>query len=145
MEELHAPARGDDLGDRIPAGEGGPVDVDLELEFARQPGQEGVPQRRTVEAIEFEGVVVVTEPEVLRRERLTVAGELFRQPTRPVERCPVPIREPGHDDTWAAQRGHSPRDRVDIGAQVVERDVRGDRAQAVLAEEGRDSIRRQLG
>ena len=69
VEQAHAIGGRADLGDRIAATERRPVDVQLDLDLGRKLGQQDVPDRRAVQRRELEVVVVVAEPDPVRRER----------------------------------------------------------------------------
>ena len=129
MEEAHAAGCSLDLGDRIPPADGCPVDVELDLHLRRQLSQEDVPDRRAIERLELEGVVVIAEPDPVVRQWLGEPAELRGKSLDIGDRPSVALRHPRHDHAWARDFGQARCDGARILTQRLDRLVRGDSSQ----------------
>ena len=145
MEESHAAGRRLDVGYRIASADGRPVDVELDLDLGRELGEEHVPDRRSVEWRELEGVIVVAEPDPLVRKGLGERAKVGREAPHVVDGLPVALRHPGHDHASTRDLGEPIRDGARVLAQAFDVLVRGNGPQLRHLEQPRELARDGLG
>jgi predicted dehydrogenase len=109
-----------DRADGVPTADGGPVDVQLELDLGRELCQEDVPDRRAVERLEFERVVVIAEPHSALRECRGESAELGRESAHVVDGAAVLLRHPGNDHPRTSDLCEPVRHGGDIVAQPLD-------------------------
>ena len=112
--------RRSDHADGVPASDGRPVDVQLELDLGRELGQQDVPDRRAVERLELERVVVIAEPQSRAPRARGESAELGRKAAHVVGGAAVLLRHPGHDHPRTPDRCEPVGHGVEVVAQQLD-------------------------
>ena len=122
-----------------------PVDVDLEVDVRREIAEEHIPDPGAVERREFEGVVVIAEPDPVSREPGSKAIQLGGESADIVGRDPVGLGHERDDDAWAPEHPR-PGDRgLRVRPQAFDALVDGDHLEPGIAEQAREGLWRRLG
>ena len=122
-----------------------PVDVELELDIGRELGQQDIPDRRAVEWIEFERVVVIAEPHSALRERRGESAQLGRESAHVVDGAAVLLRHPRNDDPRTPDLREPVRDGCSIVAETLDALVCGHRPKLGLRKQPCQLARRRVG
>ena len=135
VEESDSPAARREYLRRVAAPDRGPVDVELEVDRGRELSEQDLPDRRPLERLELEGVVVVAERDPAIRQPRGELTQIRREAPHAVRRPTFVLGQPRDDDSVAAQRNMSIGHVRGPGPEAIDSDVSRHRPEPGLGQQ----------